>query len=562
MQLSHLSADRMLLRIAFIFIVLCLLLGDIVAQQPTASRNDDFLNTIGVVGHIASNITVYLDARGVASDVQYIGARKFREALNADQSWQIVVLQALAKNGVKILAIPPNTGLSNTSYPLVITDLLKTAKTWNSFAPNALYVIEGPNEPVNFPITYAGLQGGGPNGSFIPVANFQRDWYAAIKADPILKDIPVWSVTQPGGQNENVGLQFLTIPGSSGAIFPAGTTYADGLNLHVYTVFENSPATVAGISYYDVALGKDFVTTYRKQYSGYTLTQAKALPKGITEFGYHTGGGPGPAVDLPTQAKNISTGLFNAFVQGYSVTCIYDLYDIGDGFGIFSKTGTPRTTGTYLHNLTTIMNDPGTNAAMFTPESLKFSLSGLPTTAMYQLFQKSDGHFQLVIWNNVNNYNLTTQQPISIAPVNVTISLDTFRADMQVFDPTVGTFATNSSINTTSATVALADYPLIIDILPRSASSATNIDNSATRKVEIYPNPLTIRFDVVFSAESEIRDAKISIYDCSGKEIKKVPITSHLTTIDRADIKSGVYFYRVVNNKKTVFGKLIVMDQF
>ena len=512
-ELIYLSIHRILHRVACTIIALVLLFSGIAAQQQTATRIDDFLNIIGVGGHVASNITVYLNASGVAADVQYIGARKYREALNANQSWQIAVLQALAKKGVKFIAIPPNSGQSSMSYTLVISDLLKVANTWNGLALNALFAIEGPNEPVIFPITYGSLQGGGPNGSFTPVANFQRDWYAAIKADPILKNISVWSISLPGGQKENVGLQFLTIPSPTDAIFPAGTTYADGLNLHVYTVFNGSPTTVASTNYFDLQLNSDFVRTYRNQYSGYTLAQAKTMPKAITEFGYHTGGGPGPAVDLATQAKNIATGLFNAFDQGYSVVCIYDLYDIGDGFGIFSKTGTPRATATYLHNLTTIMADSGVNAATFSPGNLKFSLSNMPSTAKYKLFQKSDGHFQLAIWNNVENYNLNTQQPITIASVNVTISLDNTKANVQIFNPTVSSLATNTSYDTTSITVKLVDYPLLIDIQTRSTTSTTNIGRIVNQEIEIYPNPFNISFNVVIPPETTIRDARIKIVD-------------------------------------------------
>ncbi|TPV97818.1 MAG: hypothetical protein USCAAHI_02721 [Beijerinckiaceae bacterium] len=56
----------------------------------------------------------------------------------------------------------------------------------------ALLSFEGPNEPNNFPITYNGATGGGPN-SWIPVAQYQRDLYAAIKANPTVKNYPVFA---------------------------------------------------------------------------------------------------------------------------------------------------------------------------------------------------------------------------------------------------------------------------------------------------------------------------------------------------------------------------------
>ena len=165
---------------------------------------NDFLNTIGICVHAGSNITPNLNAPLVLSNIQYIGACKYRDDLSAIQSWQLAVLQALAKAGVQLIANPPNSGNLTTSYSLVINDLLTAAKSWNNLAPIALFALGGPNEPVNFPIACNGFTGGGSAGSFLPVANFQLDWYAAVKADPVLKNIPVWSVTATGAEKDNV----------------------------------------------------------------------------------------------------------------------------------------------------------------------------------------------------------------------------------------------------------------------------------------------------------------------------------------------------------------------
>jgi hypothetical protein len=98
---------------------------------------------------------------------------------------------------------------------------------------DALLAIEGPNEPNNWPITYYGQKGGGKS-SWIPVAQFQKDLYSAVKRDLILKDYPVFHVSEGGAESENVGLQFLTIPKGAGTLFPDGTKYADYANVHNY----------------------------------------------------------------------------------------------------------------------------------------------------------------------------------------------------------------------------------------------------------------------------------------------------------------------------------------
>ena len=50
----------------------------------------------------------------------------------------------------------------------------------------------------------------------------------------------------------------------------------------------------------------------------------------------------------------------------------------------------------YLHNLTTILADPG---AVETPGRLNYSIDGQPTTVHDLLLQKSDGTFFLVVWD-------------------------------------------------------------------------------------------------------------------------------------------------------------------
>jgi hypothetical protein len=143
-------------------------------------------------------------------------------------------------------------------------------------------------------------------------SHFQRDYYAAIKADPTLGSVPVWTPTLIGAEPDNSGLQFLTIPTPlpSGALMAAGTIFADVLNMHVYPMYSTGAAQsidpVAGDSFVAQLTG-DFVSTYARGFAGYTLPQATAQARAISEFGYGaTGGTPnGRTTDIPTQGKNI-----------------------------------------------------------------------------------------------------------------------------------------------------------------------------------------------------------------------------------------------------------------
>jgi hypothetical protein len=440
-------------------------------RADQASRAADFLNILGINGHIGSNVTPYLNAAGVVTDSQYLGIKHWRDSLAAQASWQITPLQALVNAGITLVGLP----LQNQT--ITISDHITRATAWAALGPNALYALEGPNEPNNFPITYNGASTGAPGNptTLSPVANFQRDYYTAIKANSVLKAIPLWSVTLGGSEPDNVGLQYLTIPTPipTGVLMPNATVYADAANIHSYPMYDHGAQTVDQTAdRINITYDHNFVQTYARNYSGYTVTQADLLPKVMTEFGYAaTGGAPGgTTVDVPTQGKNILTGLFNAWVKGYQNVDIYDLYDLGDGYGLFSNTGISKISGTYLHNLTSILADTGANAWSFIPGASSYALAGLPATGHSLLFQKSSGSFELVVWNDIANWNVSTGTAIAIAPTNVSISLPAAAANINTYDPTTGILPTQSSANAATVTIPLRDYPLVVEIGPPGVS--------------------------------------------------------------------------------------------
>jgi hypothetical protein len=448
---------------------------DTLAQAATrAARTADFLNILGVNGHIDSNVSPYLDAAGIVADSQYLGIKHWRDGLKAQAPWQIAPLRALVNAGITLVGLPLQHQI------VTVSDHIARARVWAALGRHALYALEGPNEPNNFPITYNGRSTGsaGKPTTYLPVAQFQSEYYAAIKADPVLNSSPVWSVTLGAAQPDNVGLQYLTIPTPlpSGVLMPAGTVYADAANIHVYPMWDGEAQTVdPSGDRLKASLDHNFVSTYAGGYPGYTRAQADALPKVITEFGYPaTGGTPfGRTVDVPTQGKNILTGLLNAWVAGYSFVNIYDLYDIGDGYGLFYKTRGPKASATHLHNLATVLADTGATAGSFEPGALPYSFAGLPSTGQSQLFQKSNGTFELVVWDNVANWNFLIGRPISITPTSVTIRLPGGAASGGVYDPTKGSAPVQSLTNTNTVTIALSDCPLIIEIRPPAAAANT-----------------------------------------------------------------------------------------
>ena len=121
------------------------------------------------------------------------------------------------------------------------TDLARLLREAKELATaGAILAIEGNNEPNNWGVRYEGHVGG-RNESWLPVAKLQRDLCQGVRNDPILRDCPVWNITESGAQTDNVGLQFLTVPDGADTLMPAGTAYADYANCHNYITHPSWP---------------------------------------------------------------------------------------------------------------------------------------------------------------------------------------------------------------------------------------------------------------------------------------------------------------------------------
>jgi hypothetical protein len=335
-----------------------------------------------------------------------------------------------------------------------VSSTLGMAKQLN--AAGALLAVEGPNEPNNFPVTYMG-QTSSSMTTFAPVANFQRDLYAAVKAEPSLAGIPVFHSSEAGGSEpDNVGLQFLTIPTDAGTTMPAGTQYADYANTHNY-VCGHSHQLVDNVSWNasDPTLNGDwdgpyveYGHTWNKGFAGYPNAELVTLPRVTTETGWVTSGSG--AITEEQQARVFMNLYLSAFKQGFSYTFIYMLRDDpNQGYwGLFDTSYMPKKSGTYMHNLTTILAGTGTA----TPGKLDYSIAAEPMTVHDLLLQRSDGLFAIVVWD---------ERPTGGSDM-VTVNFGKARNEVTLFDPTTGTQPMGAAFNASSVLLTLTDHPIVI----------------------------------------------------------------------------------------------------
>jgi hypothetical protein len=418
-----------------------------VTEPVTAIPCSDFLDSIGTL----SAISVRGESlQGTIDSTKYLGIRWLRAGIEGDVPLEHFT-QLHQQAGLRF-----SWGLGSGG-----TNLAKLIETGRQIAKaGALLAFEGPNEPNNWGFIYQGRAGGG-NKTWLPVARLQKDLYEAVKGDPLLRQYPVWSISEGGAETDNVGLQFLTIPRGANTLLPAGTKYADYANVHNYIYHPNAsglednktwkaadPTSACRVD----GLYVEYGVTWARHYPGYSETELMSLPRVTTETGTTVGG------DITEQvhALNLLTMYLDQFKRGWSYTAVYLLRDrIDEGgnqqFGFFKPDYSPRKAAVYLHNLTTILADKGPKLPK--RGKLAYLIPALLETTHHLLLQRSDGTFELLVWNEELKQTR-----------NLCVNFGITRPSVNVYDPTVGTSPARTLTNVSSIDLTLSDHPLVIEM--------------------------------------------------------------------------------------------------
>ncbi len=419
-----------------------------VLAQPTSA----FLDSIGVVSTFEDRGQPY---EKTLEMLRYGGFRWLRGGIEGLREKGPLTIESFlrlhSEAGVKI-----SWGLGSG-----ISDLDRLLSTGRILAEaGALLAFEGNNEPNNWPVTYKGRQGGGRD-SWVPVAELHADLYRAVKSDPLLGEYPVWSVSEPGAQTDNAGLQFLEIPEDAGTLMPSGTRFADYANVHNYLYHPNVPgpadnkswnaADPTSSSSVDGLFG-NFGRTWANRHQGYPETALADLPRVTTETGVAIKG----EVDEALQGVNLVNLYLSQFARGYSYTSVYILRDRTDEqgaqtYGFFRPDFSPRLAAHYLHHLTRILDDSGRREVL---DRLDYEISPQAETVHDLLLQDSDGTFQLVIWGEALK-----------GETMIKVNLRDKVKRVELYDAVKGTAPLATFKGTSQIELGVSDHPLVLKLV-------------------------------------------------------------------------------------------------
>ena len=414
-----------------------------VAARAQAPNLSDFLGSICINVHLSQGQS----PSAVAAMLNATGLTCIRDSDNHGNATPYLTAAGL---------VP---GLQVDMFSGNIDNGLQTARDLAN--AGILLALEGPNEPNNFRLTYNGQPCAGRGATdWTCVAEFQRDWYAMVNADPQLAGYAMWNVSEVGAEPNNVGLQ-CNSPGVNGQCPDSGfqgVVFADFTNDHNYAQGNGRPfqdnfawipadpqtATPRLDHWYG-----EHVVTWGHRFPGYRVGDAPNVPRVTTETGWTSNASCPNSVSETEQAAIYLDIYLAQFVRGWSHTVIYQLQDGTGGdtcdFGLFRHDGSAKPAGIWLGNMMNVLaTDTGEPTA-----DLGFTTSPTIDTVHAQAFQPGI----IIVWDERASASDT-----------VTVSFSVPHC-YNLYDPSVDTAPISSGMFATSLDLTLSDHPQILQLL-------------------------------------------------------------------------------------------------
>lgn len=412
-----------------------------------AIPSDRVVDSYGIGIHLPFLDTPYADAARVADALSDLGVRHVRDDLYLGNQRQYDGIATVAARGIRF-----NLIMGRPDRPGTPADYVRTVA---GLPAGAVESVEGVNEWDLFGATRLDWA--------TEVATWQKDLYAASKADPATASLPVLSPSMAFKSS----YQFL----------PDLSAWSDKANAHMYPGGYKPSTEVTNIS-----------NALRAVVPG--------KPVVVTEAGYHnavaTTNGHLP-VDEATAGRYLPRLLLDHVKAGHERVYSYELIDeFADpgrtnpeaSFGLLRRDWSPKPAYTAMRTLLGLLSDPGPE---FTPEPLPVATTGWPADGRYLVTQKRDGSHVLLLWRDATVWDpvLRTALPDPPAPVTLTfgeqLDMTVHRVSQgpQPVSRTRGTSITVPLDGDVTA-ITLTDVPVAVPAPAPTGVTATPGDRSAT----------------------------------------------------------------------------------
>lgn len=111
---------------------------------------------------------------------------------------------------------------------------------------------------------------------------------------------------------------------------------------------------------------------------------------------------------------------------------------------------------------------------------------------------------------------------------------------------------------TTSGALTVNSVNVAIPTECSTLANTTFDQNNSNNSVVFYPNPFSTSLNIVIQGASQTAEAEVTVYDLLGRIMINSVITKEVSSIATENFPSGMYFYIITSNNKTIqSGKLI-----
>jgi hypothetical protein len=194
----------------------------------------------------------------------------------------------------------------------------------------------------------------------------------------------------------------------------------------------------------------------------------------MTESGYHNALNDHtdqPAISETAAAKYVPRLFLENYVHGILRTYLYELLDeapdpgLKDNqlhWGLIRANGTEKPAFSALKNLISELNDHSKPVHL---DSLTWSLSNTASKIDHILLEKSNGEFDLILWQEVPSFDTKDQVDISNPPVKAVLTFPYKVKSVRLYEPAIQATPTHSYSEASTFPVDIPDHPLVIQIL-------------------------------------------------------------------------------------------------
>jgi hypothetical protein len=387
----------------------------------------DFINSIGVNTHLNYFDRIYGNFSLVTSELKSIGILHLRDGIhlqNADYNSALYGRwEALGDLGIRFDAVfDPRSNLGPLNSALL--DEIET------LSGRTIESIEGPNEmDISEESDWPSID-----------RTYQGELYTAVRSIKGLNSIRVLGPSLAFASNSS------KIGDLSGQL--------DNGNLHPY------PA------------GKIPSTVFPDQIDlGKIVCDSKGIV--FTESGYHNAineHNDQPGVSEAAAAKYIPRLFLEDFAHGVSRTYLYEFMDEAPEpgltnpqmhWGLIRANGSEKAAFIALKNLIAELNDKTKTADL---QPLAWSISPDDAQIHHVLLQKSDGTYDLVLWQEVSSYDLQRHTDINNSALSAAITLERAAHNITIYDPVTQAEPVHTWNDVKSVPLEIPDYPIVVEL--------------------------------------------------------------------------------------------------